>query len=185
MAQQQLPNSLRQTSRFITDHDAEGRAVFNKDISETPPATVLPSGHIFRLGYATNQFPADPTRDLATYQSYVTNSPGISLPDGTVLRTVDMGPGGITPLHRTVSLDYGVVIEGAVELVLDSGEVRTLQRGDVAVQRGTMHLWRNASKTEWVRMLFVLQGSKPVEIAGEALKEDLEGAMADVPPSGS
>ncbi|RBR22531.1 hypothetical protein FVER53590_25055 [Fusarium verticillioides] len=38
-------------------------------------------------------------------------------------------------MHRTLSIDYGVVIEGEMELVLDSGENRAMKRGDVAVQR--------------------------------------------------
>jgi len=46
-------------------------------------------------------------------------------------------------MHRTVSLDYGIVLEGDVELVLDSGEKRAMKQGDVAIQRGTNHAWRN------------------------------------------
>lgn len=38
-------------------------------------------------------------------------------------------------MHRTVSLDYGVVLEGEVVLELDSGETRTMKRGDVAIKR--------------------------------------------------
>jgi quercetin dioxygenase-like cupin family protein len=85
-------------------------------------------------------------------------------------------------MHRTVSLDYGVVIEGEVELVLDSGETRVLRRGDVAVQRGTMHAWRNTSRTEWARMMYVLQECKPVEVEGKVLGEDY-GDMKGVPKS--
>lgn len=48
-----------------------------------------------------------------------------------------MGPGLTSPMHRTVSLDYGVVLEGEVYLVLDSGEERLMRRGDISVQRGT------------------------------------------------
>jgi quercetin dioxygenase-like cupin family protein len=84
-----------------------------------------------------------------------------------------------TKMHRTVSLDYGCVLEGEVELLLDSGEKRTMKRGDVAIQRGTMHQWINHSKIEWTRMLFVLQGSKPLSIAGEEAGEHLAG-MAGV-----
>ena len=50
-----------------------------------------------------------------------------------------MIPGSTSPMHRTVSLDYGCVIEGEVECVLDSGEVKLLKRGDVCVQRGESH----------------------------------------------
>lgn len=81
-------------------------------------------------------------------------------------------------MHRTVSLDYGVVIEGEVECMLDSGETKLLKRGDVCVQRGTNHAWRNVSKDPKTReatlgrMLYVLQLCEPIEIAGNKLEED-------------
>lgn len=57
-------------------------------------------------------------------------------------------------MHRTESVDYGVVIEGEMTLVLDDAEV-LLKPGSVVVQRGTNHAWANRSgKT--CRMLFVL-----------------------------
>lgn len=65
-------------------------------------------------------------------------------------------------MHRTRSLDYGIVVEGEVEAVVgEEGEGkkverRKLGRGDVVVQRGTMHCWVNTSETEWARMMFVL-----------------------------
>ncbi|KAJ5810374.1 uncharacterized protein N7503_002592 [Penicillium pulvis] len=173
MAEQHPPNRLRQTSRFITGHTANGLAVFNKDIPVTVPAQNIPTGDSLYLGYATNQFPIDLSKDLATYQHYLTNTPGFTIAGGTVLCLIDLAPASISPLHRTLSLDYAVVIEGTVELELDSDEVKTLQRGDIAIQRGTKHLWRNTSKTEWARVLFMLQESKPVVIFGETLKEDL------------
>lgn len=57
-------------------------------------------------------------------------------------------------MHRTVSLDYCLVVEGEVGLVLDSGEVRLLKVGDIAVQRGTMHALRTPSKIRRSRMVF-------------------------------
>lgn len=87
-------------------------------------------------------------------------------------------------MHRTVSLDYGVVMLGQIELLLDSGETRLMKPGDICVQRGTMHAWRNASQTEWGRMLYVLQPSKPVAVGDKTLGEDY-GTMEGVPPSGS
>jgi quercetin dioxygenase-like cupin family protein len=103
---------------------------------------------------------------------------------GTVARYVDLPPGALSPIHRTVSLDYGVVLEGDIELVLDSGETRELQRGDLVVQRGTMHAWRNTSKVEWARMLYFLQGSEQVEVNAVKLNEDY-GSMTGVRSSGS
>ena len=45
-------------------------------------------------------------------------------------------------MHRTKTLDYVVVIEGEMVLILDDSEV-TLKPGDVVVQRGTDHAWEN------------------------------------------
>ena len=93
-----------------------------------------------------------------------------------MLRMVDVPPGATSPMHRTVSLDYGVVLEGEVELILDNGESRLLKRGDMAIQRGTIHAWKNVSgEGIWARMLYVLQECDPVIIAGQELKEDYGG----------
>jgi mannose-6-phosphate isomerase-like protein (cupin superfamily) len=67
-------------------------------------------------------------------------------------------------MHRTESIDYGVVIEGEMTLVLDDGEV-LLKPGSVVIQRGTNHAWANRSG-RMCRMLFVLvSGSYDPEIA--------------------
>jgi len=77
-------------------------------------------------------------------------------------------------MHRTVSLDYGVVLEGEVILELDSGEKRQLARGDIFVQRGTAHQWRNPSKTDPTRLLLVHLGSKEVVVENKgALPESM------------
>jgi mannose-6-phosphate isomerase-like protein (cupin superfamily) len=57
-------------------------------------------------------------------------------------------------MHRTESIDYGIVIEGELTLVLDDSEVQ-LRPGSVVVQRGTNHAWANRSGRP-CRMLFVL-----------------------------
>ena len=177
-------NNLPTIHRFITDHNEEGKAIFNKDIEEKLDWQRLKEGARFGFGYATNESPVELSngKDLETYRGYRDNLPGIMIPGGTVLRFVDMPPGATSPMHRTVSLDYGVVLEGTVDLVLDSNEVRTMKRGDVAIQRGTNHEWKNGSSTEWARMMYVLQESKPITIAGKELGEDY-GGMTGVRPS--
>ncbi len=57
-------------------------------------------------------------------------------------------------MHRTESIDYGVVIEGEVVLIVDQGEV-VLKPGSVVIQRGTNHAWANRTDKP-CRMLFVL-----------------------------
>jgi mannose-6-phosphate isomerase-like protein (cupin superfamily) len=67
---------------------------------------------------------------------------------GHLLRILDVYPlkegGKRTVMHRTQTLDYVVVIEGELVLILDDSEV-ILKQGDVVVQRGTDHAWENRS----------------------------------------
>ncbi|MEN9010956.1 MAG: cupin domain-containing protein [Yoonia sp.] len=57
-------------------------------------------------------------------------------------------------MHRTETIDYGIVIEGEMTLVLDKAET-LLKPGSVVIQRGTNHAWANRSGKP-CRMLFVL-----------------------------
>ena len=57
-------------------------------------------------------------------------------------------------MHRTETVDYGIVISGEITLVLDKGEAN-LKAGDVVIQRGTNHAWANRSGQP-CRMLFML-----------------------------
>lgn len=165
---------IRPIKRFITSHTADGKTTFSDAVPEEAPFRPLPDGAQFALCYATNRFPVqmEDDEDIATYQRYTENLPGITISTGSVLRVVDMRPGALSPMHRTVSLDYGVVLEGEVELVLDSGETRLLKRGDISVQRGTNHAWRNTSSTSWARMLYVLLPSQPIVVGSVKLEED-------------
>ena len=61
-------------------------------------------------------------------------------------------------MHRTESVDYAVVLDGEVFLVLDESEV-LVKTGDVVIQRGTNHAWSNRSGRP-VRMLYVLIDGK-------------------------
>lgn len=86
-------------------------------------------------------------------------------------------------MHRTQSLDYGIVTEGSVVAVFDSGEEHLMHKGDICVQRATMHAWRNPSETEWTRMIFSLQDAKPLFVGEERFKE--AGVGDQLPPSGN
>ena len=63
-------------------------------------------------------------------------------------------PGRHPLMHRTESIDYGILISGEIVLLLDDSEV-ILKPGDVVVQRGTIHAWTNRTN-EIARMAFIL-----------------------------
>lgn len=71
--------------------------------------------------------------DIAAHSAQVASPPVVVVPGGTAAMFVDIKPGASTAMHRTVSLDYGTVIEGEVELELDDGEVRRVRKGDLVV----------------------------------------------------
>ena len=47
-------------------------------------------------------------------------------------------------MHRTETVDYAVVLEGELTLLLDDEDI-VLKAGDVVIQRGTNHAWSNRS----------------------------------------
>ncbi|KAF2490941.1 hypothetical protein BU16DRAFT_543227 [Lophium mytilinum] len=97
---------------------------------------------------------------------------------GATLLVVDIAPGGVSQMHRTVSVDFSICVLGVVELALDGGEVLTLNPGDHVVQRGTMHQWRNGSETEPARFVAVTLPCEAFEVGetGRSLREEhLEG----------
>ncbi|KAI5456814.1 hypothetical protein BGZ63DRAFT_366609 [Mariannaea sp. PMI_226] len=181
-------SNLTPIRRFITTHDrSTGKSVVLSTAS-TKWQQIGSGTLLFNVAYTTNEFPPDMNdeQDIKAHEILMaSNRLGLVNPGGTVCRYVDFCPQNDNPLmHRTQSLDFGVVIEGIIEMHLDSGEVHVLKRGDIAIQRATMHAWRNPSSTEWARMLFILQDCKPINVNGRNLKEDL-GMETDIPPSGN
>ncbi|MGH9046006.1 MAG: cupin domain-containing protein [Acidimicrobiales bacterium] len=100
--------------------------------------------------------------------------------NGTIVRFCRFDPpdpgNAVTPglMHRTETVDYGVVVSGEITLVLDDGSETPLGPGDVVVQRGTDHAWTNRSGAPAL-VAFVL-----VDAAFDArLKASLPGGALD------
>ncbi|MBB6628254.1 cupin domain-containing protein [Nocardioides sp. KIGAM211] len=145
--------------RVVTGHSPEGVSVVVSD-GPVPVSRQIPQdGVAFHEIWNTSGAPAplsaveevDPTeRELAVPPP----------PLGTKIRVNEFAPGHLneaglqSPVHRTASVDYGIVLEGEITLVLDDSEV-TLRAGDVVVQRGTDHAWANRGDTV-AKVVFVL-----------------------------
>jgi mannose-6-phosphate isomerase-like protein (cupin superfamily) len=100
----------------------------------------LPPGSVF----------ADPSFDAkAAQEEALVRLPGLA----DHFENEDLG------MHRTDTVDYAVVYDGEMWLELDDDETLHLNRGDVVVQNGTRHAWRNRG-TKPVTMLFFLNGAK-------------------------
>lgn len=180
-------SNLPQLHRHITTHSpTTGHAI----IHTSTPFLWRPYDNnqlAFSVPYTTSTFPPDlnSDADLLSHEATLSSGTlGLVNPRGTVIRCVDFAPGYACGMHRTQSLDYGIVLEGEVDMVLDGGETVTMRRGDVAVQRATQHQWVNRSGEAWARMMFVLQDCRPLVVGGREYGEDL-GTNSGLPASGN
>lgn len=62
--------------------------------------------------------------------------------------------------HTTDTVDYGLLLDGELVLVLDDGQERLLTPGACIVQRGTRHSWQNRSDRPAL-IMYVLLGAQP------------------------
>jgi len=158
-------SGLPLVQRVVTGHDADGRAVFKSE--DVMPTRMIPSGDAaFLLMWTTATVPADNNDETDGRE----RDAGLTLNKGSVIRIVDMLPGKESPMHRTNSIDYGIVMNGEVELELDDGRKTTVREGGVIVQRGTNHLWRNNTDKP-CRIAFILIEAPPYLHRGMPLDE--------------
>jgi mannose-6-phosphate isomerase-like protein (cupin superfamily) len=164
--------------RVVVGHDEQGKAVALFDASATPKAR-SPGGNAVLNLWVTSEFPAD----LNGSQDESEKRVGVPPPSsGTIFRIVDFPPTSkhaatshedhvktltamnIDPAtrgyarhpntHRTKSIDYAIVLDGEIDMLMDDSEVH-LKTGDVLVQQATNHAWVNNSG-EVCRVAFVL-----------------------------
>lgn len=148
--------------RIVTGHDANGRSVVLSD-GMPPNVRDKNTGVDFIEIWSTQTTPAvvRPTEPEPTDGALQVPPP----PHGTRIRLNDFYPGHIQKLperadgrhrmmHRTRSIDYGIVLEGEIYMILDDREV-LLTAGDIVIQRGTDHAWENRSD-KVARMAFIL-----------------------------
>ena len=169
--------------RVVTGHDAQGRSIVSSEgpLPTIVEVAAIP-GTLFHEVWSTSTTPvrvdngADPTLGALVLSppEQGTRIRFVDIPPDTAefLASADskmheafsqIGEAAASTvqadsphplMHRTESVDYGIVIEGEMTLVLERGEV-ALKPGSVVVQRGTNHAWANRSGKP-CRMLFVL-----------------------------
>lgn len=170
--------------RVVTGHDSEGQAIVLSDAPPTRVQQIGgPSGPTFFEVWNTREIPVLIDRQSGEpFESGLVLAPpkgGTRIrvmdfpPEGDEIRRLtateaaekfsemggkeasQTGTGAPHPLmHRTQTLDYGIVLEGELTLILDRGET-TIRAGDIIIQRGTNHAWANRTDKN-CRVAFVL-----------------------------
>jgi hypothetical protein len=145
--------------RVVTGHDKNGKSIV---LSDGPPPQNHPmhgsaiGADFFEMWSDTDVVPR--LTSVPSTESAERNDRPFTImpPAGHLIRVIDIYPpqmgGKRTVMHRTRTLDYAVVIEGEVVLVLEDSEA-LLKKSDVVVQRGTNHAWENRSE-KIARMVF-------------------------------
>jgi mannose-6-phosphate isomerase-like protein (cupin superfamily) len=164
--QSNQPNTTR---RVVTGRDAAGRSIFIMD-GAAPDVFQRPSEDIVVTElWETRSAPADNNGhdDPSAHPLHV-QPPTM----GSVFRIIsyppakprESAPGEATKTHEpsfhtTNTVDYVIVLSGEIYALVDDGEV-LLKAGDVLIQRGTKHAWRNRSDTP-ARVAFALIDALP------------------------
>ena len=146
-----LPAMPEAPRRIVTGHDASGNSVV---LSDAPnPKTLDVGTAAFHEIWITDETPAP----IAATEPDPTDRPVRTPPPagGVLVRFTEQAPGAESPMHRTESVDIGIVLEGETWLLLDDGSETRVGTGDVVVQRGTNHAWANRSDRP-VRMVFAM-----------------------------
>ena len=140
--------------RVVTGHDKHGKAVVRIDDVGAHVGSSRP-GMTRQLIWTTTDLPVKFVEDG---EDKGAREIGTTITNGSVFRVIEFEP-GVTPRnHRTDSIDYAVVMSGAIDMEMDDTVVH-LQAGDVLVQRGTIHNWVN-NGTEPCVIAFVLIGAE-------------------------
>lgn len=173
-----MSEHYRVPRRIVTGHDAAGRSVVLSD-GEVPQHRILErEGAAFFEVWSTDEMPAkiDSVEASEPTQRTLRVPPE---PGGTKIRINEFQPGHVladgrqTPMHRTQTVDYGIVLDGEMVLMLDDGIEVQLHPGDVVIQRGTDHAWANHSDRV-ARMAFILVDGR---FTPELLQQLPEGAV--------
>lgn len=160
----------RSVRRIVTGHDREGKSIVVAD--GPPPPASAPSSRVVNFVelWSTQSDPAELGAEIAKEPTERPFSLGPGA-HGSVLRLVDFAPEppGATPrMHRTETLDYGIVLEGEIYMILDDSET-LVRAGDIVVQRGTDHAWQNRSNAP-CRMAFILLAGQFAPALSELLR---------------
>ncbi|GJJ07108.1 hypothetical protein Clacol_001308 [Clathrus columnatus] len=145
--------------RVVTGIDEAGQSTVIYDDSKGHILDA-PNGVRFQTLWLTDTVPADCSTNTQTDPT-LHKGFDVANVEGASVVYVTLPAGVSVPKHKTPSIDFGVVIKGEVELIMESGSPILLKTGrDVVVQRETQHAWYNPHPTDPAIVFFSVVASK-------------------------
>ena len=136
---------------YVTGVDADGHSCVTREEELTLEARGqgLGTAEIYRLAHAPRSRPEGPAHlvDL-----------GVG-PGGVNWGVVSFDPGREASVHHTDTVDFDLVLDGSIELLLDTTTVE-LRPGDAVVVTGVDHGWR--AGPDGARMSVLSLGTPPL-----------------------
>lgn len=145
---QNIPG-FEQTYVWATDGTEEGDPA-RVDAEMLMSALPAPGGSLVQIvTFPPRSRRSDSTADRAAIaQEYQARLPGLA----------DTFEHDGSEMHVTPTTDYALLLDGELFLELDDGETVHLSAGDLVVQQGTRHGWRNKSERP-ATIMFVMLGT--------------------------
>ncbi|TQS32852.1 hypothetical protein Golomagni_06819 [Golovinomyces magnicellulatus] len=148
---------LAQPRVVRTAHDENGNSIFVQDSILPSFYPIGPQGSGFTTFDSRDSVPVNNNTVPTEFPQTIPRTPS----NGVIFCLTDIKPGGRSPMHRTQSLDYAVVLTGEIVISLAGGDEKTVKAGEFIVQQGADHAWINKSN-ETCRMAFVMVGSEKI-----------------------
>ncbi|OBT66694.1 hypothetical protein VE03_03986 [Pseudogymnoascus sp. 23342-1-I1] len=143
-----------------TTHAADGTSIFRADSSVPLFYPFGPATSSFAVFDMRGAVPVNNQEATGEYASTIPRCP----PGGVIFCITNIPGNATVPMHRTLSIDYAVVLTGEIVIRVDDGDERTVCAGEYIIQGGANHQWINRTD-ETCRIVVVMVSAEKVKLA--------------------
>jgi hypothetical protein len=162
-----MPSANSNPRVVVTTHAADGTSIFGADREVPLYWPFGPAGSSFAVFDRRETVPVNSQEAIGEYAEMLPRCPA----NGVIFCITNIAGNFTVPMHRTLSIDFAVVLSGEIVLRLDSGDEKTVRPGEFIIQGGTNHQWINRTD-ETCRTMFITVGAEKVKLAdGTELEE--------------
>ncbi|KAK0702266.1 hypothetical protein B0H67DRAFT_650317 [Lasiosphaeris hirsuta] len=153
----------------VTGHDEAGISLIASDRKVPLFSPFGPAASSFAVFDVRSAVPVNNIDSAQEHAGIIPRCP----PNGTTFCLSNIPPHFTVPMHRTLSLDYAIVMAGQIVIKVENGDERTVRAGEFIIQAGASHQWIN-NTDDTCRIAFVMVGAEKIRVADGT---ELEGTV--------